>query len=89
MLSRVNGIGYDENVESGSQREGRWPHIKFAVAAPLANECRKSDSRSRAASQSAACVFLFLPRAALADSLALGYYRPPLTGLQFAALPTD
>jgi hypothetical protein len=28
-----------------------------------------------------------LPRAALADSLALGYYRPPLQGFQLAASP--
>ncbi|HEY1791068.1 MAG TPA: hypothetical protein VGJ73_23165 [Verrucomicrobiae bacterium] len=39
----------------------------------------KSDARYRAASQSAARIWAALPRAALADSLALGYiYVAPL-----------
>jgi hypothetical protein len=50
------------------------------------NDCRMSGSRCRAASQLAAKCRGSLPRAALADSLALGYYRPPLQGFQFAAL---
>src|SRR5580692_9671570 len=48
-------------------------------------ECRRPNSRYRAASQTAAELWGLLPRAALADSLALGYYRSPFQGFQLAA----
>ncbi|HEY1787530.1 MAG TPA: hypothetical protein VGJ73_05210, partial [Verrucomicrobiae bacterium] len=46
---------------------------------------RRSDSRSRAASQMAAEFKTILPRAALTDSLALGYIYFTPTGLQIAS----
>jgi hypothetical protein len=61
--------------------------IKQLIKASRLNvgEGRRSDSRYRATSQMAAALFVTLPRVALADSLTLGYYRPPLRGFQFAA----
>ena len=53
-------------------------------------KCRRSDSRYRAASQSAAGSVVRLTQGVvLADShFALGYYLPPLQGFQSAAPPT-
>jgi hypothetical protein len=51
---------------------------------------RKSNSRCRAASQSAACILgvSYPGRRAPRVALALGYYRPPCSGLHLAATQT-
>jgi hypothetical protein len=73
----MNGLSFKAGMAT-SMRSFNEPNV---VGAEERNESRKSNSRYRAASQSAAEFLATLPRAALADSLALGYYRPPLSGL--------